>query len=209
VLFGGLDPSGVGILNDTWAFDGTTWREIPGQVSGIHPPRAEGAMTIDSSRGRLVYFGGRTANTAVLDETWEYGAQVSLFGLGCAGSNGTPHLDAAQRPIFGTTFAVDLSNLPANPVAMLALGLSRTTWAFGALPTLLTSFGMPGCRAYTSSEVLQLVPVSAGLAQWTLPIPAQEQLLGVHLYMQGLAIDPGVNSAGLTVSNAVAAVIGF
>jgi hypothetical protein len=208
VLFGGRDPVTMAVLNDTWTFDGAVWHRITDATAGIYPPRVQGAMTFDNTRQRMVYFGGRTASNATLDETWEYGASFRTFGTGCAGSNGVPHLASTQEPRFGSTYRVTLSNLPANPVAMMVTGIRNDTWTFGTLPMLLTSFGMPGCRAYVSADLLQVVPVSGGSATWAWTVPTDAALVGTPFYQQGIAIDPGVNAAGLTVSNAGASVIG-
>src|SRR6266436_1175998 len=57
VLFGGqtADNSTTGLSNDTWEWDGENWT----QYADIGPaPRSLHAMTYDSSRGRIVLFGG-------------------------------------------------------------------------------------------------------------------------------------------------------
>jgi hypothetical protein len=208
VLFGGRDPVTMAVLNDTWTFDGAAWHRIAVPTAGIYPPRVQGAMTFDNIRQRMVYFGGRSASNAVFDETWEYGASFRTFGTGCAGSNGVPHLASSQEPRLGTTYRVTLSNLPANQMAMMVTGVRNDTWAFGALPMLLTSFGMPGCRSYVSADLLQVVPVTGTTATWAWNVPTDVALVGTPFYQQGIAIDPGVNAAGLTVSNAGASVIG-
>ena len=209
VLFGGRDPSTMAVLDDLWTFDGVAWRQVLDVTSGIYPPRVEGAMALDRGRHRLVYYGGRTASTAMLDETWEYGANFHTFGSGCAGSNGVPRLGTAQEPRLGSSYGVTLSNLPASPLAMLATGISNASWAFGSLPSLLTPFGMPGCRSYTSADLIQVLPVTAGIAIWTWSVPNNPGLVGTPFYQQGVAIDAGINAAGLTVSNAGASVIGW
>ncbi len=62
VLFGG-----DGNLNDTWEWNGTTWRLA--STSGP-PGRSRHAMAFDSERGRTVLFGGQ--NTGFLGDTWEW-----------------------------------------------------------------------------------------------------------------------------------------
>ena len=209
VLFGGRDPVTMEILNDTWEHDGTNWVQINNVYGGIYPPRADFGMTHDFVRDRLVAFGGVAANNELRDDTWEYGAQFQPFGMGCLGSAGVPALVGGLPAKLGWPCTADITNLPASsPFAFLAVGLSRTQWALGSLPMLLTNFGMPGCRTYTSLDQLLFVPATGGTATWAWDVPNQPGLVGQALYLQGVSWDPGVNALGLTVSNAATLVIG-
>lgn len=210
VLFGGIDPSTMAIFNDTWEFNGTSWRQIPGTAAGVYPPRAEFAMAMDAVRGRIVLFGGRTASTAVLDETWEYGANFRTYGIGCAGSNGVPTLVSTVKPRLGSTVTASIGNLnPSTSLAVMFVGLSNRTSSLGPLPLQLTAQGMPGCRLYASNDTAAFLSASAGVAIWSFRLPTNPNLVGAAYYQQGLALDPGINPAGMTMSNAGAAVIGY
>ena len=209
VLFGGRDPVTMQILNDTWEHDGATWTQINNTYGGVYPPRAEFGITHDFVRDRLVTFGGAIANGSLRDDTWEFGAQWTPFGLGCAGSAGVPALVGGSLPELGGIATASLVNLPpSSPFALLAVGLSRTQWAFGNLPMLLTSFGMPNCRTYTSVDLLTTLAASGGVATWSWNVPSQSIFLGTTFYLQGVSWDPGVNALGLTVSNATTMVVG-
>ncbi len=209
VLFGGRDPSTMQIFNDTWEHDGANWTQVNNVYGGVYPPRAEFGITHDFQRNRLVLFGGVLANNSLRDDTWEFGAQFLPFGTGCTGSAGVPSLVGGAPPILGTTTTATIGNLPpSSPFALLAVGLSRTQWAGGNLPALLTSIGMPNCRTYTSADLLATVPASGGNAQWNWSVPLQPQFLGSTFYLQGVAWDPGANALGLTVSNAATLVLG-
>lgn len=209
VLFGGRDPVTMQIFNDTWEHDGVQWTQVNNVYGGVYPPRAEFGITHDFVRNRLVLFGGAIANGSLRDDTWEFGAQFLPFGLGCAGSAGTPTLTGGAAPILGTTTTATIGNLPpGSPLALMAVGLSRTQWAFGSLPMLLTNFGMPNCRTYTSVDLLTTVPASGGTATWSWNVPAQSIFLGTTFYLQGVGWDPGVNALGLTMSNAATMVVG-
>lgn len=71
VLFGGSDQSG-NRLGDTWLWNGTTW----GTLDGLAPPaRSDAQATFDSTRGRLVLFGGSSGHGRLAD-TWEFDGQV-------------------------------------------------------------------------------------------------------------------------------------
>jgi hypothetical protein len=76
VLFGGqtADNSTTGLSNDTWEWDGENWT----QYADIGPaPRSLHAMTYDSSRGRIVLFGGIAGNfISRLNDTWEWDGEA-------------------------------------------------------------------------------------------------------------------------------------
>jgi len=210
VLYGGRDPVTFEILNDTWEHDGVDWRQVDNVYGGIYPPRIDVAMTHDLLRDRLVAFGGELANGSLRNDTWEYGAHWQPFGSGCAGSNGTPTLTGGDLPRLGYTTTAELSNVPvAIPAAFMAVGLSRTQWALGPLPSLLTPIGMPNCRAYTSSDLIVGLPAAGGTATWSFAIPTDANLVGETFYLQGITFDPGINPASLAVSNAQTLVIGY
>ncbi|MEO6596192.1 MAG: hypothetical protein ABIP94_15700 [Planctomycetota bacterium] len=209
VLFGGYDPNTFQIMNDTWEHDGVNWTQVNNVYGGIYPPRREFGMTHDFVRDRIVTFGGKEATNALIDDTWEYGAQFQPFGMGCPGSAGTPVFTAGAPPRLGTTTTANISNgTPSIPFALLAVGVSRTQWAFGSLPALLTPFGMPNCRTYTSADLFVVVPATAGTATWSYNLPLQGSLVGKAFYLQGVTFEPGVNALGLAVSNAATLVIG-
>lgn len=210
VLMGGRDTQTMQIANDTWEHDGVNWRQVNGTYGGVYPARAEFGMTHDLVRDRLVLFGGKIANNALQEDTWEYGSQFQRFGSGCAGSNGVPALSAGNPPQLGHTATALLSNLnPNSSVALLAVGMSRQQWAMGPLPALLTNFGMPGCRVYTSCDAFLTLPSSGGNATWSWNVPSWPGLLGQTLHLQGMSLDPAANTAGAVVSNAATMVLGI
>jgi cysteine-rich repeat protein len=60
VLFGGSsDSDSVGVMNDTWAWDGTTWTEL--DPATIPDARADHALVYDRARRRIEMFGGGLA----------------------------------------------------------------------------------------------------------------------------------------------------
>ena len=56
-----------GLLSDAWQLQGNTWSQLQGPLP---PKRDGGAMVYDSSRARLVLFGGLTG--LQLQDTWEW-----------------------------------------------------------------------------------------------------------------------------------------
>ena len=69
VLHGGIGAQNSEYLEDTWVFDGTTWREV---VTSVHPRPQQGhGMAFDPVRGVTVLFGGFG-----IAETWEFDGQT-------------------------------------------------------------------------------------------------------------------------------------
>lgn len=72
ILFGGANYTSGLRYNDTWEWNGTSWTQrFP--TGTLPPPRAGQGMTYDSSRSRIVLFGGNLPNnTTNYADTWEY-----------------------------------------------------------------------------------------------------------------------------------------
>jgi len=196
---------GPGIA-DTWEWDGTTWQNRTPAVMPV--ARSDTYLAYDWATERVVMFG-----SSVTAETWSYGpttpASYSITGTGCPGTNNlSPQLSNAGRPWLGETLAVTIGNLPGNSLAFMTTGFSNTTSLFGPLPVSLASFGMPGCQLQVDASIVLFLVVSNGSAVWSLPIPNDGGLLGVQFYNQAGNLDAGANAAGVTISNAGAAVIG-
>ena len=64
LLFGG------GGLNDTWVWDGVTWRQLHPAI--IPPARRGGSMVYDAARKRVVLFGGIDNSGVPLNDTWTW-----------------------------------------------------------------------------------------------------------------------------------------
>src|SRR5262249_9427922 len=139
---------------DTWEYDGRTWTQLTG--AGPSPIRQWSALAFDPGRGRAVAFGGfDLSNFALLGDTWEFAPAAAptwtRHGTGCAGSNGTPALDAAPGavPALGSTFALQLTSLPVQPgLAALVFGTDLGSWLGAPLPVELEPFGLPGCKLW-------------------------------------------------------------
>ena len=70
VLFGG-DNTGSARLNDTWEYDGTNWRQVSPSQSPPGRVNIDQTLVYDSSRRRVVLFGG-LGSSSYLSDTWEY-----------------------------------------------------------------------------------------------------------------------------------------
>jgi hypothetical protein len=68
VLFSGNGGLGVGLIRDTWAWDGTDWRQLSPRHSP--PPRYGMGMAYDAARAQIVLFGGNKEGD--LNDTWRW-----------------------------------------------------------------------------------------------------------------------------------------
>ena len=149
---------------------------------------------------------------AFLADTWELQlpapASYTQFGIGCAGSHGTPTLTASlgQTPRVGMPFQAVVTGLPLTGPAFVFLGLSNTSYGPTPLPLSLGFLGAPGCTLYCSGDDLNMIPnvLGTGLWQWNVP-----NVPGASFYTQAFAFDAAANPLGITSSNGATGVIGF
>jgi len=207
VMAGGVGASGT--RSDTWEYDGYDWHPI--QTPSSFTARENHAMTFDLARSTIVIYGGYPP----VRDTWEYADRSAgvfvPYGVGCAGSAGTPTLDAAPGtvPAINQTFTMVLQGLPTSAIfAFGALGDSRTSNGGVPLPFGLRPLGLGRCTLFVGNFDLIGIPVSGGNAQWSVPIPNDPNLLGYRFYPQAAVPDAGANPAGLIVTNAAEAIIG-
>jgi hypothetical protein len=74
VLFGGLSSNFPYILNDTWVFNGSFWRQLTPSTSP--PARGFASMAYDQRLQRVILFGGQ-GDTAYLGDTWDWDGRSS------------------------------------------------------------------------------------------------------------------------------------
>ncbi|MEZ5965044.1 MAG: hypothetical protein R3F56_14515 [Planctomycetota bacterium] len=206
VLWGGRSQP----ASSAWERDGDTWvqRTIP---PPLPTDRHAHTMAFDEVRGEVVIFGGYDGGEVRYGDTWVYRpvapASAASFGHGCGGPTSVPpalSLADGQRPWLGDTLAWRVrGDTPAN-LAVLSLGVSRTTWRGASLPADLGAFGMSGCELLDSSDVLLSMQVSAQGADLAMPIPVWRELNRVELYAQALVFDPASNPAGAVTTGGVA-----
>jgi hypothetical protein len=123
------------------------------------------------------------------------------FTPGCAGTMRSARLVPRDTPRIGSTFEVNLFDLPAS-AAIMAFGWSATT------PQPLAAFGMPNCALNISTDAAIFVSGQLNTATWRLPIPNMPSLVGLRFYNQAFVLDPAANALGLVMSDAAEAVIG-
>lgn len=107
---------------------------------------------------------------------------AGTFGTACAGPSGLPVIAGQGLPALGNgSFAVDLTNAEASRPCALVIG--ATPAAFGVVD--LSAFLGTGCSLQTDPLVVIASATSgSGAASQPLPIPAGNNLIGLHLYTQ-------------------------
>jgi hypothetical protein len=196
-------------LGDTGEWDGSSWT-----FRGSPPnPRSRSGAAISyfPPRRSIILFGGYVDPTGYSNETWEYTAinpaTFTSFGAGCAGSGGTPSLqaDGDSLPWLGDTFRAELTNLGTNTqlnLPFVLLGDSRTAWGNLSLPLDLGLIGMPTCTLYANPLLVFPLPNVGGRATWPVSVPYDPSYVGLSLFAQGGVTSPGANALGVVVSNA-------
>jgi hypothetical protein len=155
ILFGG-DGGGIGFLNDTWNWNGTTWTQVADSgdagcyntCPGSPQARSGAAMAYDPAIGKLVLFGG----LGPLNDTWTWDGtswtQVADSGdPGCT----TACTDSPPTTVSGS-MAYDL---PANQLILFGGGgyNSNATWNFdGTAWSQLADGTDPGCTDTCTSS---------------------------------------------------------
>lgn len=130
-------------------------------------------------------------------------------GLACAGSNGIPSLEQSGDADVGGPVDIRLRRGPAQGVAILCFGLSRTSWNSLPLPLPLDALGASGCNLYVSIDLsLGLGIDGRGEARIAWPVPFRADWIGAELNLQALVLDPAANTLGLTTSEGEAIVFG-
>jgi hypothetical protein len=128
------------------------------------------------------------------------------FGLGCAGSNtSVPKLAYGGSAKLGNTLSIDLSAAIASRPVVLLLGITNAA----PFPIDLTAAGAPGCRLYTSPDLITVTVTDAsGAASIKLPIPNDSGLISLRFYNQFFPIDSQANRLGVSASNYGRALLG-
>jgi len=192
LLFGGRGPAPMG---DSWELQFGEWHEYQQATVPGGAGRVNLAMTYDLARAKVVVFGGATGS-ADLADTWQFEPNrpsYAAFGVGCAGSAGTPRLDASSLPALGTAFNLQVSGAPAGALTFLVWGF--TGRADLPIPgTSCTQRVLPPLDTLTAFA-------TTGVANYSLPVPNDPSLVALIVHFQAAVLDP-VNNLGLTVTNA-------
>jgi hypothetical protein len=210
ILFGG-DVPGQPYAGDLWTWTGAAW-SMATPFAPSPSARSGHAMAFDSHRNRLVMFGGANS-LGYLGDTWELlpptTATTTSYGTSCGAPPVAITPRGSSRPVLGQAQVCDIDNAYLG-IALVAWGLSNEYHQGLQLPLPLDTVGMNGCLLLQSAEELTsgCTSTSWTTAEHTLPIPFDQQLLGLHVYLQAWTFAPGFNPLGLATSNGIELLIG-
>jgi hypothetical protein len=200
----------------TWNVTANTWNEVGLQTYFVFNGVDDVIIDITSTQGtapagmrrgtnQRIYVTSQTgplpavgisSATATKFEVSMLMARASSYGVGCAGSNGTPRLGFSGSAQAGNTLSVDLQNGVPSGLAVL---IASTTNA-APFPLDLGFLGMPGCRLYTDLTFLDVVLLD-GAGAGSFPFPVPPGVFGFLFYTQFACLDPATNAFGFTTSN--------
>ncbi|MCK5943175.1 MAG: hypothetical protein KAI24_14440 [Planctomycetes bacterium] len=188
------------VRSDAWRWNGSTWAPLT-PAGAVPAPRVEHALVYASRERELLLFGGD--NDGALPDTWLVANNGTVYGAGC----GAPPLGFVPDPALpqvGGAAVATITNA-ATPLAGVSLGLSRDLASGFPLPLALDGLGMTGCELLQSADVIGLPasPLTPTTLGFTLALPNDPALVGVHLYAQAYAFAPGQNPLGVVVSNGI------
>jgi hypothetical protein len=213
LLHGGQDSSGA--LGDTWSWNGRDWAIHQKQVGESPAPRIGSQLVHESGSNKFLLIGGGR-DAFYSNEIWEITlptyARATLFGQPCVGTGGPLGLAVVNNslPVIGTTFQMQVTNVPAFSPSIGWYGTSNTTINGLPLPLNLDPIQIFGCFAYMDAAFnmsLGLPGTSTRTTPWNISIPLNPELLSVHVYFQALVLEFGGTRRG-TMSNAIDAKIG-
>lgn len=132
--------------------------------------------------------------------------------VGCLGANGVPTLTARStnttstgtrvRPRIGTTWSMDVTNLPPSSLVINVTGLSTPP------PLDLGPLGAPGCFVGVSIDLTSIaIATAAGTTRVALFIPGNPQFVGSTLHWQTASFSPAHNALGVATSNVLTGVV--
>jgi ELWxxDGT repeat protein len=125
------------------------------------------------------------------------GSDFDLYGVGCPGMRGVPHIQGDGLPILGSSFAYQLRHAAPSAPTLLLLGLARTP-ASGP------------CQLLNNGEVLVLTTTDVlGQTEHAIAVPASTSLDGLEVHGQFLVLDSAGAFLGFAaVSAGLTALIG-
>lgn len=190
-------------VDDTWQWDWQTlsWSLLPTLQSPSL--RTGAAMAFDTSRQRLILFGGQRDFTSnprdeqAYDDTWEFGipAGAAAFPLGSGCATGAPalQLTATALPQRGTTPNLQLDFVQPNELPFLVAGFSDQYlvdpfWGTVRLPSPLPNLG--SCEFQVAPVVSDFMPAQGSTATRQWPIPNIPSLRGTTVFLQCVNLHP-------------------
>lgn len=206
VLFGGAGHFRTSFIDDTWQWDGSSWRK--GYRTAEPSYRRGHAMAYDKARDQAVLFGGHYMDLFgyhyYRDDTHLFGpvirASASNYGSACAGTNGPPVLDGDAPYLGHQAFHLELRSARPSSPCLFVLAWNPANTPLGG-----------GCTAYVTAPIaLQSATTDAtGFAAGpSSTIPPLAALRGFTLHAQAVVLDPRGAWNGMALTAGRTLVIG-
>lgn len=197
VVYGGASTVG-GFTTTTWECNGVDWAALA--LAPTPTGRTGLGMAYVASLARTVVFGGYSAATSVVGDTWTMQttapAAVATTTTGCVSSAGAPLLNVTA-PWTGDTVQFSVANAAPTAIPMVAIGLANP-----GLP--LAFLGAPNCVLAAQADALEVAfgPVA-------LPLPNDPALAGAQLFAQGIGLEfLAAGGLGIALSDGVRLTVG-
>ncbi len=137
-------------------------------------------------------------------------ARAMSVGQGCAptGSLSAATIAALVHPLAIGQGGAWILWVPANESqqaqSMMMVGTNNTHWSGSMLPFDLTALGAPGCTLYAGIDwTVPMLSSSSVFKTAVITAPLDPQLIGAHVYVQGLRLRQSFNALGAITTNAL------
>jgi len=108
----------------------------------------------------------------------------------------------ASRPVTGTSWNLNVNNMP--PAALIGIDIFGFT---DPGVNDLFFLGMPGCPLRSALDVM-IGWINTGSHTYSLPIPANPTLVGVHVFTTSAMLLPSANPFGAITANGIDGMVG-
>jgi len=164
--------------------------------------------TVNRATGQVTTI-GNFGSANMLGLVWLPGTGTYAgFAAGCAGTLGVPGNQLVKAANIGHTFTVNGTNLPFD-AGVMVVGFSNTVFNGLPLPADLGIVGAPGCNAYVSGDMINVIfgAPASGTATYSTPVPDNALFLGMPYFTQTYSFDT-VNAFGLVAGDAGGGIVG-
>jgi hypothetical protein len=159
-----------------------------------------------AAAGNEYLVGFTRGNGAVDPGSWDISANLPGGLALCSGPTPNLALSASARPIMGTTIQLNTLNIPGGAAVGISI-LSLTEYPAPGID--LTTLGMPGCRLYSGTDIMNTFLVGGSTTSVPFTVPNVPSASGTVVMNQSAVLKQGVNTFGAITSNALQLLLGI
>jgi hypothetical protein len=159
-----------------------------------------------AAAGNEYLVGFTQGNGAVDPGSWDISANLPGGLALCSGPTPNLALSASARPIMGTTIQLNTLNIPGGAAVGISI-LSLTEYPAPGID--LTTLGMPGCRLYSGTDIMNTFLVGGSTTSVPFTVPNVPSASGTVVMNQSAVLKQGVNTFGAITSNALQLLLGI